>query len=216
MREAGVEPARPCEHWHLKPASLPIPPLAQVGYCSVQGVFYYTSPTMSSKIFRKMSGQENLQGDRAGDWSGRVWRPLCTSADDGDADAGDAALSRLPGGTLPAPPQGYPDHPNAGCRWGAGRRTKAKRPPNTNKRQPNAKAPSGCAGGGSWWRRTDSNHRRQSQQIYSLSPLATWVLLQIEKVRWSWWTDSNPRPADYKSAALPAELHQRSSAHLER
>ena len=30
MREAGVEPARPCEHWHLKPASLPIPPLVQV------------------------------------------------------------------------------------------------------------------------------------------------------------------------------------------
>ena len=28
VREAGVEPARPCEHWHLKPASLPIPPLA--------------------------------------------------------------------------------------------------------------------------------------------------------------------------------------------
>ena len=25
---------------------------------------------------------------------------------------------------------------------------------------------------------------------------------------WSWWTDSNPRPADYKSAALPTELHQ--------
>ena len=23
----------------------------------------------------------------------------------------------------------------------------------------------------------------------------------------SQWTDSNPRPADYKSAALPAELH---------
>ena len=28
------------------------------------------------------------------------------------------------------------------------------------------------------------------------------------KMRWSWWTDLNPRPADYKSAALPAELHQ--------
>ena len=28
---------------------------------------------------------------------------------------------------------------------------------------------------------------------------------------WSWWTDSNPRPADYKSAALPTELHQRMS-----
>ena len=26
---------------------------------------------------------------------------------------------------------------------------------------------------------------------------------------WSWWTDSNPRPDDYKSTALPAELHQR-------
>ena len=33
-----------------------------------------------------------------------------------------------------------------------------------------------------WWRRMDSNHRRQSQQIYSLSPLATWVLLQIYAV----------------------------------
>ena len=31
------------------------------------------------------------------------------------------------------------------------------------------------------------------------------------KSRWSWWTDLNPRPADYKSAALPAELHQRIS-----
>ena len=30
--------------------------------------------------------------------------------------------------------------------------------------------------------------------------------------KWSWWTDSNPRPADYKSAALPTELHQRLNA----
>ena len=59
----------------------------------------------------------------------------------------------------------------------------------------------------SWWRRVDSNHRSETQQIYSLPPLATRELLQIEL--WSWWTDSNPRPADYKSAALPAELHQR-------
>ena len=36
VREAGVEPARPCEHWHLKPASLPIPPLAQVVWCSAE------------------------------------------------------------------------------------------------------------------------------------------------------------------------------------
>jgi hypothetical protein len=27
---------------------------------------------------------------------------------------------------------------------------------------------------------------------------------------WSRWTDSNRRPADYKSAALPAELHRQS------
>ena len=26
---------------------------------------------------------------------------------------------------------------------------------------------------------------------------------------WSWLTDLNPRPADYKSAALPTELNQR-------
>ena len=58
-----------------------------------------------------------------------------------------------------------------------------------------------------WWRRVDSNHRSESQQIYSLPPLATRELLRMKL--WSWWTDSNPRPADYKSAALPTELHQR-------
>ena len=52
----------------------------------------------------------------------------------------------------------------------------------------------------------DSNHRSETQQIYSLPPLATRELLHMKL--WSWWTDSNPRPADYKSAALPAELYQ--------
>ena len=63
----------------------------------------------------------------------------------------------------------------------------------------------------SWWGKVDSNHRRHCQQIYSLSPLATreFPHIQLPTFRWSWWTDSNPRPADYKSAALPAELHQR-------
>ena len=28
------------------------------------------------------------------------------------------------------------------------------------------------------------------------------------KVKWSWREESNPRPADYKSAALPTELRQ--------
>ena len=31
-----------------------------------------------------------------------------------------------------------------------------------------------------WWRRVDSNHRSESQQIYSLPPLATRELLHIQ------------------------------------
>ena len=65
---------------------------------------------------------------------------------------------------------------------------------------------SACSDLVEWWRRVDSNHRSETQQIYSLPPLATRELLHMKL--WSWWTDSNPRPADYKSAALPAELHQ--------
>ena len=45
---------------------------------------------------------------------------------------------------------------------------------------------------------------KRVQQIYSLPPLTTWVTaLNI-----SWLEVSNPRPADYKSAALPTELSQ--------
>ena len=46
----------------------------------------------------------------------------------------------------------------------------------------------------------DSNHRSMTQQIYSLPPLATREFSHIKL---------EPRPADYKSAALPTELHQR-------
>ena len=56
----------------------------------------------------------------------------------------------------------------------------------------------------------DSNHRRRSRQIYSLLPLATRE--SFHKIAgsnfWSWWSESNQQPADYKSAALPIELHQ--------
>ena len=66
-----------------------------------------------------------------------------------------------------------------------------------------------------WWERVDSNHRRRCQQIYSLPPLATREHSHVHySKKWSWWTDSNPRPADYKSAALPTELHQRLNAWL--
>ena len=38
-------------------------------------------------------------------------------------------------------------------------------------------------------------------------------LIRHKKI-WSWWTESNPRPADYKSAALPTELHQHICQYL--
>ena len=37
----------------------------------------------------------------------------------------------------------------------------------------------------SWWGRTDSNHRSDTQQIYSLSPLATRELPHIYLSAWS-------------------------------
>ena len=47
-----------------------------------------------------------------------------------------------------------------------------------------------------------------SQQIYSLPPLTARESLR-DTINWSWREESNPRPADYKSAALPTELRQR-------
>ena len=58
-------------------------------------------------------------------------------------------------------------------------------------------------GGGGWIRTTEAKRNR-----FTVCPL--WPLGNSSEyeIVWSWWTDSNPRPADYKSAALPAELHQ--------
>ena len=56
VREVGVEPTRPCEHWHLKPASLPIPPLAHLVVercCSAQDVYYHRVFGMSTAFSRK-------------------------------------------------------------------------------------------------------------------------------------------------------------------
>jgi hypothetical protein len=44
--------------------------------------------------------------------------------------------------------------------------------------------PTGCSvifRASKWWRGVDSNHRRQSRQIYSLIPLATREPLQLAK-----------------------------------
>ena len=38
------------------------------------------------------------------------------------------------------------------------------------------------------------------------------IMEMVTTVKWSWREESNPRPADYKSAALPTELRQRSSS----
>ena len=55
-----------------------------------------------------------------------------------------------------------------------------------------------------WWGEMDSNHRSRWQQIYSLPPLAAREIPHYEVAgHWSWWTESNHQPADYKSAALP-------------
>ena len=43
------------------------------------------------------------------------------------------------------------------------------------------KTPHKSARSFTWWERVDSNHRRRSQQIYSLSPLATRELSQIRR-----------------------------------
>ena len=55
-----------------------------------------------------------------------------------------------------------------------------------------------------WWWGEDSNLRRLCRQIYSLFPLA--AREPHHGVNWSQRRDSNPRPTDYKSVALPAEL----------
>ena len=72
------------------------------------------------------------------------------------------------------------------------------------------KKPNAYALGRLWWGMLDSDQRSRRQQIYSLPPLATREHSHVHySKKWSWWTDSNPRPADYKSAALPTELYRR-------
>ena len=64
-------------------------------------------------------------------------------------------------------------------------------------------------GGGGWIRTIEGKASRFT--VCPLWPLGYSSLFSWAEEGWSWWTDSNPRPADYKSAALPAELHQHRS-----
>jgi hypothetical protein len=71
----------------------------------------------------------------------------------------------------------------------------------------------GKRNGGEGRIRTFVGYRRQ---IYSLLPLATRVPLRLDEALlslflsslWSRWPDSNWQPTDYKSGALPVELHR--------
>ena len=64
--------------------------------------------------------------------------------------------------------------------------------------------------GGRWWIRT-TEVIDDRFTVCSLWPLGKPSIFNYQ-LDWSWWTDLNPRPADYKSAALPTELHQHSCA----
>ena len=69
-----------------------------------------------------------------------------------------------------------------------------------------------------WWREEDSNLRSsqgaadlQSAAINhsAISPIENQLSSSFDVMAfWSWRRDLNPRPADYKSAALPTELRQ--------
>ena len=62
-----------------------------------------------------------------------------------------------------------------------------------------------------WWEKVDSNHRSVKATDLQSAPFGHSGILPysppLSGLK-SWWTDLNPRPADYKSAALPTELHQ--------
>ena len=68
--------------------------------------------------------------------------------------------------------------------------------------------------GGRWWIRT-TEVIDDRFTVCSLWPLGKPSIFSYQ-LDWSWWTDLNPRPADYKSAALPTELHQRFSLFYKR
>ena len=81
---------------------------------------------------------------------------------------------------------------------------------------PNKKSTCHCKcflfGGRGWIRTTEAESSRFT--VCPLWPLGNSPILNLavtSSKKWSWWTDSNPRPADYKSAALPTELHQHQS-----
>ena len=56
-----------------------------------------------------------------------------------------------------------------------------------------------------WWRMMDSNHRTRTGTDLQSAAFGHFA----NPPRWCRRKESNPRPTDYKSAALPTELHRR-------
>src|SRR6266545_6525137 len=72
------------------------------------------------------------------------------------------------------------------------------------------------------WRGVDSNHRRREPADLQSAPFGRsgtppdlLVTVRESHCSWSWRWDSNPRPAAYKAAALPAELRQQNPSKKE-
>lgn len=62
-----------------------------------------------------------------------------------------------------------------------------------------------------WWREEDSNLRSRPTTDLQSVPFSHSGIPPGKistTIKWSWRWDSNPQPADYKSAALPVELRQ--------
>ena len=52
--------------------------------------------------------------------------------------------------------------------------------------------------------------------VISLEGWSSTIELHPHNAKWSWREELNPQPADYKSAALPIELHQLENGASER
>ena len=63
-----------------------------------------------------------------------------------------------------------------------------------------------ASGGGGWIRTTEACASDLQSDPFGHSGTPPNFLLE-----WSWREESNPRPADYKSAALPTELRQQTA-----
>ncbi len=110
-------------------------------------------------------------------------------------------------------PQAIGSLPKRGPRKAAlrlcGERSRSEMSERRIKKPPQAIGSLRRRGGGGWIRTIEGKASRFT--VCPLWPLGYSSLFSWAEEGWSWWTDSNPRPADYKSAALPAELHQHRS-----